>query len=108
MFRLKEIRLLYGMSQLKLSEIIGVSRSTVAMWESGSSLPDYETLIRLADYFDCSTDYLLGRVDHPRLEKRKAPPESGADAYVRDKDSPKELTPEEIAAIRSFLESQKK
>lgn len=108
MFRLKEIRTRHNISQFKLSELMGVSRSAVSMWESGASQPDYDMLIKLADFFDCSTDYLLGRVDYPKLVIKKAPPESGAEEVETEMDSPDKLTTEEIKAIRAFLENMKK
>lgn len=48
-------------SQEELAKIMEVSRSTVAMWEIDASVPDIETLKKLADFFNVSTDYLLGR-----------------------------------------------
>lgn len=54
-----------GMSQLKLANTIGVSRSTVAMWENGSSQPDNSMLIKLSELFNVSVDYLLGRDETP-------------------------------------------
>jgi repressor LexA len=50
-------------TQQKLAQAIGVSRSTIAMWETGASQPDNQSLTRLADYFGVSIDYLLGRDD---------------------------------------------
>lgn len=58
--RLKELRKLYGVSQEKLAKEISVSRSTVAMWEAKKSQPDNETLSRIANFFNVTTDYLLG------------------------------------------------
>ena len=43
---------------------IGVSSATSAKWKAGS-VPNGETLVMIADYFGCSTDYLLGRVNEP-------------------------------------------
>lgn len=43
---------------------IGVSSATIAKWKAGS-VPNGETLVMIADYFGCSTDYLLGRVNEP-------------------------------------------
>lgn len=59
--KLKELREQNGISQAKLAQWIGVSRSTVAMWERGASQPDNGTLTELADFFDVTVDYLLGR-----------------------------------------------
>ena len=58
---LKKLRLDKNISQQKLANILGVSRSTIAMWEIGGSQPDNTSLSQLADYFDVSVDYLLGR-----------------------------------------------
>ena len=58
--RIKEFRKLNGLTQEKLAKIIGVSRSTIAMYESNASEPDIQTLERLAKYFNISIDELLG------------------------------------------------
>ena len=52
-----------GFSQPKLADKLGVSRSTVAMWESGASQPDNDSLLHLAKIFNTSTDFLLGNVE---------------------------------------------
>lgn len=64
--KLKELRELNHISQAKLAKTIGVSQSTVAMWEVGKSRPEYETLMKLADFFDVSVDELTSR--NPREE----------------------------------------
>lgn len=46
-----------------LGEIIGVSESAVSQYENGKRQPDQTILIKIADYFNVSTDYLLGRSD---------------------------------------------
>lgn len=58
---LRNLRNAKNYSQQKLANLIGVSRSTIAMWETGASQPDNDTLSRLADFFGVSVDYLLGR-----------------------------------------------
>lgn len=60
---LKELRSSMGFSQQKLADKLGVSRSTVAMWESGASQPDNDSLLHLAKIFTTSTDFLLGNVE---------------------------------------------
>ena len=57
--RLKEIRKNRNVSQQKLADHLGVTRSTIAMWENGNNQPDIETLIRISDYFCITVDYLL-------------------------------------------------
>lgn len=61
--RLKELRKERKISQQKLADHLDVARSTVAMWEVGPNQPDSEMLLRIADYFDVTIDYLLGRSD---------------------------------------------
>lgn len=60
---LKRLRESRGITQAKLSSMLSISPSTVGMWEQGRRDPDYENLKRIADYFNVSTDYLLGRED---------------------------------------------
>ncbi len=59
--RLKSLRKKCGYTQVSLAETLGVSKGTVAMWETGKRTPDFEILIRLSDLFDVRTDYILGK-----------------------------------------------
>lgn len=59
--RLRKLRKEKGLSQYKAAEKLGFSRGKLANYEQGTREPDYETLQKLADFYDCSTDYLLGR-----------------------------------------------
>lgn len=71
MENLKKARKNKNYTQDKLAKLLGVSRSTVAMWESGSSQPDNRLLSVLADILDVSVDYLLGREDRqPTLDEQ--------------------------------------
>jgi transcriptional regulator with XRE-family HTH domain len=47
---------------------LGIAKSTYAGYESGHRRPSLEALKSMADLFDASTDYLLGRVDHPTFQ----------------------------------------
>ena len=58
--RLRELRASKGLSQNKLAEILNVSASTVALYENNFRMPSYDALIKIADFFGVSTDYLLG------------------------------------------------
>ena len=60
---LKALRLEAHISQAELAEKMGVGQRTVSNWERGARQPDYDTLIKIAKYFEVSTDYLLGVVD---------------------------------------------
>lgn len=61
--RLKELRLNSNMKQSDLANKIDVSPSTIGMYEQGRRSADQETLIKLAEIFNVSVDYLLGRTD---------------------------------------------
>lgn len=64
--RVKMLREENGLSQDAVGRIIGVKRYSVYAYEKGKCYPDVPHLIALADYFDVTTDYLLGRTDEPR------------------------------------------
>ena len=61
---IKELRLEKGLSQKKLAEILGVSQKAIDYWERNINEPKASYIIKLADYFDVSCDYLLGRSDN--------------------------------------------
>ncbi len=63
MTNLQKIRKEKHFTQQKLADVLKVSRSTVAMWESGGSEPDNKAIVKMAEIFDVSLDYLLGRID---------------------------------------------
>ena len=65
--RLRELRRSKGISQMELSECIGVSRQTLSKWENDVVLPDAANIICLAEFFDVTTDYLLRGV-HPSVD----------------------------------------
>ena len=66
MERIKELRKEKSITMKRLGEIIGVSEGAVSQYENGKRQPDYDTLKKIADFFDVSTDYLLGRTDNPQ------------------------------------------
>lgn len=47
----------------------GLSKNTMSSMLSGGSTPKSENLAKIADYLDCSVDYLLGRTDNPEINK---------------------------------------
>lgn len=59
--RLKELRENAGLTQKDFAKIFGAAQNTVSQWETGSRRIDDKTLCELAEYFDVSVDYLLGR-----------------------------------------------
>ena len=57
----RQLRIASGLTQNEMAEKIGISRSTIGMYETGAREPDFETLEKIADFFNVDTDYLLGR-----------------------------------------------
>ncbi len=62
--RLKELRKEKELSQISLAIALRIDSSTIAKYETGDRQPDLAMLCTLANFFDVSTDYLLGRVDY--------------------------------------------
>ncbi len=62
-FRLKKLRKEKKISQLKLAMDLNMNQNTVSRYENLEREADYETLIKFADYFEVSLDYLLGRTN---------------------------------------------
>ncbi len=62
-FRLKALRKSRRISQLKLALDLNMNQNTISRYENLEREADYETLIRFADYFAVTLDYLLGRTD---------------------------------------------
>ena len=62
-FRLKELRKEKGISQLKLALDLNMNQNTISRYETCEREADYETLIKFADYFNVSLDYLLELTD---------------------------------------------
>ena len=60
MDNIKKFRKARQLSQQQLADAMGISRSTVAMWETGNSAPDRDMIIKLASFFGVTTDHLLG------------------------------------------------
>lgn len=66
---LKDLRLEKKLIQKELGRKLGISLSSISMYERGERQPDLETLIKISEFFHVSTDYLLGLTDIPNYEK---------------------------------------
>ena len=65
--RLKELRKLQGITQKQVYTAIGVGERNYQSFEYGTVKPNHDNIIKLADFFEVSTDYLLGRSDDPKM-----------------------------------------
>lgn len=79
MNNIRELRKNKNLTMKELGAILGVSESTISLYETGKRQPDYDILCNIADYFDTSVDYLLGRTDDISGEKNKPHAENGAE-----------------------------
>ena len=80
--KLKELRVSHQLTQKELGELLGKTGATICDWETGKARPDIGELSRLADIFQVTTDYLLGRLT----------PYSPFTEFVRDYFSHRERT----------------
>lgn len=67
--RLNELRKSRKISQVKLAMDLNMNQNSISRYETGEREADYATLIAIADYFDVSIDYLLGRTENPKMNK---------------------------------------
>ena len=67
--RLRELRRKRHVSQIKLAIDLDLSQNSISRYENGEREADYVTLIKIADYFDVSIDYLLERTANPKMNK---------------------------------------
>ena len=68
--RLKELRLEKGQTQKELANAIEVGRTTISEYESGKIVPKQEGLLRIANHFNVSVDYLTGVSNTPATRKQ--------------------------------------
>ena len=64
--RLRELRHSVNLSQARLAKAIGLQQSAINRYENDQTDPSCDTLLRYADYFDVSADYILGRTENPK------------------------------------------
>lgn len=64
--RLKELRVNKSVTQQSVANAVGVTVGNLQKFEYGTTHPRLENLIKIADYFDVSIDYLVGRSDNPQ------------------------------------------
>ena len=67
--RLAQLRKERKISQVKLAMDLNTNQNTISRYETGEREADYAMLIRIADYFNVSIDYLLERTDNPEINK---------------------------------------
>lgn len=111
--RLKSLREDADLSQKELAKALGVSPSTIGMYESGKRTPDSEMLTRICDFFNITVDYLLGRSNVKKPlnidplfqgaggEKFSEAVETIA-AHLEEKN--KEITPRKMKLLKRYID----
>ena len=72
MLKIRELRKEKGITQEQLADAVNVKKYTIGDWERNRTEPNITTLVAMADYFEVSTDYLLGRSDDTGLVQANA------------------------------------
>ena len=67
--RLKELRRSRGYTQVSLQMQTGIEQALLSKFESGERIPPTETLLRLADFYNVSIDYILCRTEKPEINR---------------------------------------
>jgi transcriptional regulator with XRE-family HTH domain len=98
--RLRQIRESKGLTQIFVSKKLGIANTTLSSYENDERKPDPDTLKKLADFYDVSTDWLLGRTDVLEMSKQLGHKEV---AILKElKDVPEEYW-DEIRTYINFL-----
>jgi transcriptional regulator with XRE-family HTH domain len=66
---LLRLRKEHKLSLQALGDILGISNQAVSLLEKGKNVPSFNVLIAIADFFDVSLDYLVGRTENPNSHK---------------------------------------
>ncbi|MCU5063559.1 helix-turn-helix domain-containing protein [Bacillus cereus] len=97
--RLHTLRKERKLRQEDMAKQLGIARTTYAMYEQGNREPDYSTLIKLANFFEVSIDYLLGTTEMRQVTDIQEDPE----LYQWFEDI-KNATPQKRAELKKFWE----
>ena len=100
--RIKELRKQKNISQTELGNILGVTRSTICQYEQGRRQPDNASLVKIADFFEVTVDYLLGR-------EERIPTLSNTTEYESEEEKQllsliTQMTHEEVEELSNFVD----
>lgn len=103
MNRIKQLRTSQKLTQVVLSNALGISQSTLSSWESGRYEPDLTSLQKLSEFFGVSVDYLLGR----ESAQKESPAASNSDEADLDRELINLLcqldSPQEEQRVKDFV-----
>lgn len=104
--RLKELREELKLLQKELADKLNLTQQTISLYESNKREPDFDILEKIADFFDISVDYLLGRTDIKHtISKATDNLEISESTEISSiSDDIKDLTPESQADLKKYIE----
>ena len=110
---LKKIRLNHNLTQAELAKHLGISRSSVGMYESGEREPDFETLEAIADFFNVDMNYLLGNESRSTYYLDPEAAAIAQEVYERPEmrmlfDASRKISPEDMDLVISMIDRLKK
>lgn len=101
-----------GITKNKLLTDLKLSKNSFVAWENRGTIPSGETLDKLADYFNVTTDYLLGRTDDPNPKLLHIPGELQGMSVAFHRGEFEELTQDEVDALaviaKTFKDQRKR
>lgn len=103
--RIKKLREQNNLSQEGLGKILGLTGPAIARWEKGTAEPNSKILIKLADLFNVSTDYLLGNDKETKKEIELLKNALRNSGFMKGKD---DLTDEEFNTLMDFIKANEK
>ncbi len=103
--RLKTLRESNNLLSKDFAKIMNVEPATITNWEKGNRFPKDDVLIKIADYFNCSIDYLFGRTDNPDAKVYLGKLHNKTVEIEIDKDYPYNLTPEDVNNMLKQLDA---
>lgn len=106
MENLRKTRKERNLTMKEVGIAIGVGESTISQYETGKRQPDQQTLLKLADYFGVTVDYLLGREADPERDEKPQLhiPDKYKDVLVAFEGGPDDLTQDDIDDVVKYIE----
>ena len=65
---IKRLRMARGLNQVEFAKAMGVSKQCVSNWENDNVMPSIEMLVKIANFFNVTTDYILGRNERTYID----------------------------------------
>ena len=102
--RLKDERLKKGLTQTELAKTLFLGQTSVSKYESGKQIPEMPTLQKIADFFDVSIDYLLGKADIAKANDSLFDDSKETTIALHSDTDYKDLPPEAKEEIYNFID----